>query len=119
MSFILKGGYDVHCRHIVNLFLKRTTVWNRGSINVNGNKCNIDSTRENTIEIIKYDDMNSLLLNNAIIYENRRPFIYDIELQYNNHDIHDFSNKNIYSYVDFNVVNYNKIKNISSQRLLN
>ncbi len=119
MSFILKGGYDAKCCHIVNLLLKKTNVWNRGSIRVNGVKCYMDSNKENRIEMIKYNDMNTLMLNNAIIYENRRPFEYDIDLQYNFQGQNNFSKKNLYNYIDFNIVNYNTMENISSQRTLN
>lgn len=118
MSFIFKCGYDAHCRHIVNIFLKKTNIWNIGSVVVNDVKYYIDSSRDNRIEMIKYYDMNSLLLNNAIIYENRRPFLYDVNLNYSN-NINIFSNQNIYNYVEFNVVNYSKITNISSYRTLN
>lgn len=119
MSFILKGGYDAMYRHIVNISLRKTNIWKNGRVSIHGIKYNIDSNKENRIEIIKYNDMNTLMLNNAIIYENRRPFVYDIDLQYNFEEQHNFSKKNLYNYIDFNIVNYNTMENISSQRTLN
>jgi len=121
MSFGFKGGYDSMYRHIVNVSLRRTNIWKNGRVSINGIKYNIVSDRENRLEVIKYDDMNSLLLNNAIIYQNRIPFMYDLDLDYNidNNNVHNFSNKNIYNFVDFNIVNYNTMDAISSQRTLN
>lgn len=118
MSFILRGGYDAFCRSIINISLKNTNVWNRGAISVNGVKCNIDSSRDNTIEMVKYDDMNTLLVNNAIIYENRKLFTYDVNLNMNINS-GDFSKNNLYNYIDFQVVNYNDIERIFSTRCLN
>jgi|LakMenE01Jun11ns_1017448.scaffolds.fasta_scaffold9807701_1 hypothetical protein len=118
MSFALKGGYNAFYRNIINVSLKKTTIWNRGAVMINGVRCNIDSSRDNAIEIIKYNDMNTLLVNNAIIYENKRLFTYDIDLKMNISSC-DFSKKNIYSYIDFNVVNYNDLEHIFSRRSLN
>jgi len=119
MSFVLKAGYDSVYKHIVNVSLKKTTIWNRGSVMVNGVNINIDSNKDNRIEMIKYNDMNTLMLNNAIIYENRRLFNYDIDLQYNFQGQNNFSKKNLYNYIDFNIVNYKTMENIISQRTLN
>jgi hypothetical protein len=118
MSFILKGGYDALCRNIINVSLKKTNLWNRGAVMVNGVKCNIDSQRDNTIEMIKYDDMNTLMVNNAIIYENRKLFTYDIDLNMNIYSC-DFSNNNLYNYIDFRVISYNDLERIFSRRSLN
>ena len=118
MSFILKGGYDAFCRNIINLSLKETNLWNRGAVMVDGVKCNIDSSRNNQIEIIKYDDMNTLMVNNAIIYENRKLFTYDVDLKMNIH-CNDFSKNNLYKYIDFNAVRYKDVKHIFSTRSLN
>jgi len=118
MSFALKGGYDAFYRHVINVSLKKTNIWNRGAVMVNGVNFNIDSSRDNLIEMVKYDDINTLMVNNAIIYENRKYFTYDIDLKYNFTE-HDFSKKNIYNYIDFNIINYNEIHNIFAQRTLN
>ena len=85
---------------------------------VDGVKCNIDSSRNNQIEIIKYDDMNTLMVNNAIIYENRKLFTYDVDLKMNIHS-NDFSKNNLYKYIDFNAVRYKDVKHIFSTRSLN
>jgi len=119
MSFALKGGYDAFYRHVINVSLRKTNIWKRGAIIVNGTQFNIDSARDNLIEMVKYDDINTLMLNNAIIYENRKLFVYDIDLKYNIEQTHDFSKKNLYNYIDFNVVNYDEIQNIFAQRTLN
>jgi len=99
--------------------LRKTTIWNRGAVMVNGTKFNIDAERDNIIEMIKYDDMNTLMVNNAIIYENRKLFNYDIDLNYNFQEQYDFSKKNLYNYIDFNIVNYKTMEKITSQRTLN
>jgi len=119
MSFILKGGYDAFSRHIINVSLRKTTIWNKGAVMVNGTKFNIDSSRDNLIEMVKYDDTNTLMVNNAIIYENRKLFVYDIDLNYNIKQSHDFREQNIYNYIDLSVINYNEIQNIFAQRTLN
>jgi len=118
MSFALKGGYNAFYRKIINVSLKKTTVWNRGAVIINGVRCNIDSARDNEIEIIKYNDMNTLLVNDAIIYENQRLFTYDINLNYNFQYKTDFSKKNIYSYIDFKAVNYNDLEHLFSTHCL-
>jgi len=118
MSFILRGGYDAFQRSIINISLKNTNLWNRGAISVNGVNCNIDSSRDNTIEMVKYDDMNTLLVNNAIIYENRKLFKYDINLIMNINSC-DFSKNNLYNYIDYRAVRYNDIERIYSTRCLN
>ena len=74
MSFIIKCGYDAFYRNIINVKLKQTNLWSKGSVMVNGIKFNIDSSRDNLVEIVKYDDTNTLLVNNAIIYDNRKLF---------------------------------------------
>ena len=119
MSFMLKAGYDAFYKHIINVSLRKTTIWNRGAVIVNGTNFNIDAERDNLIEMIKYDDMNTLMVNNAIIYENRQLFNYDIDLNYNFQEQHDFSKKNLYNYIDFNIVNYKTMEKITSQRTLN
>ena len=118
MSFIVKGGYDAFRRNIINVSLKQTNLWNRGAVMVDGVNFNIDSSRDNLIEIVKYHDLNTLLVNNAIIYENRKLFTYDVDLNMNIH-YNDFSKKNLYNYIDFNVIGYNDIENIFSRRCLN
>jgi hypothetical protein len=119
MSFLLKAGYDGFYKKVINVSLLKTHIWNRGSVSVNGTNFNIDSNRDNLIEIVKYDDTNTLMVNNAIIYDNRKLFTYDIDLQYNFTEQHDFSKKNIYNYIDFNVINYDEMQNIFAQRTLN
>lgn len=119
MSFIVKGGYDAFYRNIINVTLKKTNLWNTGLVMVNGIKFKINSSRDNLIEIIKYDDTNTLMVNNGIIYDNRKLFMYDIELIYNINSP-DFSKHNFYNYINFNMVNnYNEDHSIFFQRLLN
>ena len=58
------------------------------------------------------------MLNNAIIYENRKLFTYNIDLTYNMNN-QDFQKETFYKYIDFNIVNYPDVDNIFSQRILN
>ena len=118
MSFALRAGYDAVYRHVINVSLKKTSLWKNGLLVVNGVNFNIDSSRDNLIEIVKYHDLNTLMVNNAIIYENRKLFTYDVDLNMNIH-YNDFSKKNLYNYIDFNVIGYNDIENIFSRRCLN
>ena len=118
MSFALKGGYDALNRHIINVLLKKTNLWNRGAVMVDGVNFNIDSSRDNLIEMVKYDDNNTLMVNNAIIYENRKLFTYNVDLNMNIH-YNDFSKKNLYNYIDFTVIGYNDIETMFSTRCLN
>jgi len=118
MSFALRGGYDSFYRHVINVSLKKTNIWKNGAVMINGVNFKIDSSRDNVIEIVKYDDINILMVNNGIIYENRKLFIYDIDLRYNIKN-YDFSKENFYNYIDFNIVNYNEFDDFFSQRLLN
>ena len=118
MSFALRAGYDAVYRHVINVSLKKTSLWKNGLLMVNGVNFNIDSSRDNLIEIVKYDDINTLMLNNAIIYENRKLFTYNIDLTYNMNN-QDFQKESFYKYIDFNIVNYPDVDNIFSQRILN
>ena len=118
MSFVIKCGYDAFYRNIINVKLKQTNLWSKGSVMVNGIRFNIDSSRDNLVEIVKYDDTNTLMVNNAIIYDNRKLFMYDIHLIHNI-SAQDFSKRNFYNYIEFDIVKYNQVHTIFSQRLLN
>ena len=83
MSFIFKGGYDIFRKQVLNISLKRTDKWTAGSLFVNQGLfvCKIVPQNENTIELVKYDNRHALLLNNNIIYEDKKLFSYNVELE--------------------------------------
>ena len=122
MSFLIKGGYDVFRKQVLNISLKRTDVWTHGHIMVRQHKYvgEISPQKENTIELVRYDDMHALLLNNAIIYEDKKLFTYKLDLfcktqpvnvnTLNMCDMTDY----IKNYVDYNYVTYNEMKHIDT-----
>jgi len=94
MSIFIKGGYYAISKQLLNITLKPTILWHNGIILTNQNKVisTLNPENENKLEMLKYKDTSVLLLNNSIIYENKKLFIYklDLSLKYD-----DFSfNKN-------------------------
>ena len=120
MSFIIKGGYDVFRKQVLNLSLKHTDVWTHGHIMISQHKYvgKILTQKENILELVRYDDMHALILNNAIIYEDKKLFTYKLDLfcklvpiDLNRCDMADY----IKNYVDYRYVAYNEMKYIDTQ----
>ena len=60
--------------------------------------------------VITYDDTNVLLLNNKIIYEDKKLFEYNIELQTTHEP--DFSDPYVYNFMKYRYVDYHEIREI-------
>ena len=88
MSVLIKGGYYAISKQFLNITLKPTTIWNSGIILTNENKviCTVKPDNENKLKFEKYKDTSLLLLNNSIIYENKKLFNYYIDLSLTNDD---------------------------------
>jgi len=119
MSFIIKGGYDMLRKQVVNVSLRQTDKWSQGLDTVKKNMFvyNLVPRYDNTIELVKYHDVHALLLNNTIIYENKKLFNYNIELQ-------GFKESLVYDstphdYLDFNYVDIYALKHFGRWRELN
>jgi hypothetical protein len=104
MTFIIKGGYDILRKQILNISLKRTNVWANGLILTKNNMYlgSVSPINENELEIRNYDNMNVLLLNNKIIYEDNKLFEYKIEL--NTIKEPDMSDPHIYNFIKYRYV---------------
>ena len=119
MSFILRGGYDAIRKQALNITLKRSDKWLQGLVMVRPNMfvSTIKSHNENKLEIVKYNDTHALLLNENIIYENKKLFTYKIELNgFNELEIND---RNMYDFMDCKYVDYYAMKHIGNFRTLN
>ena len=116
MSFTIKGGFDILRNQIVNIVLEKNNTWNFGMILYNKKKIyNINSSRENKIELITYNTKHALVINDMIIYENENLFMYDINLHINDN----YNDNNIYKKIIYNVINYNNFSNFNLMRSLN
>ena len=82
MSIFIKGGYYAVSKQLLNITLKPTTVWHNGIILTNKNKIisTLNPQNENKLELLNYNDTSVLLLNNSIIYENKKLFNYKLDL---------------------------------------
>ena len=60
---------------------------------------NLDPTNTYNITHAKYNDMNTLLVNNAIIYQNNTPFTYNIDFELSKNNNYD--QDNIYSCIEY------------------
>ena len=119
MSFTIKGGFDIFRNQIVNIVLQKNNIWNFGMIMYNKKKIfNINSNQENKIELIKYNTKHALVINDMIIYENEKLFMYDINLYINDND-NKFNDNNIYKKIIYNVINYNDFCDFNLIRSLN
>jgi predicted RNase H-related nuclease YkuK (DUF458 family) len=115
MSFTIKGGFDIFRNQIVNIVLQKNNIWKFGMIMYNKKKIfNINSNQENKIELIKYNTKHALVINDMIIYENEKLFMYDINLHINDND-----NENIYKNIIYNVIKYNDFRDLNLMRSLN
>jgi hypothetical protein len=78
--------------------------------------CNISASQDNKIELIKYNNTkHALVLNNTIIYENERLFIYDIDLQILVRE-NDYREANIYNSFVYEMVDYKDMRQYSPRR---
>ena len=119
MSFIIRGGYDVFRKQILNISLKHNDKWSQGLVTVKHNMflSNIMPLNENKLEIVKYHDTNVLLLNDNIIYENKKLFTYKIELHgFRELDIND---PNLYDFLECKYVDCYAMKHVGHWRTLN
>ena len=82
MSVFIKGGYFAISKQILNITLKPTTIWHNGIILTNKNMLisTLNHYNENKLKLINYKDTSVLLLNNFIIYENKKLFNYNLKL---------------------------------------
>jgi hypothetical protein len=82
MSIFIRGGYYAFSKKLLNITLKPTTVWHNGLLLTNNNKVisTLNPSEENKLELVYYGSTAMLLLNNGIIYENKKLFTYNLEL---------------------------------------
>jgi len=113
MAFIIKGGYDILRKEVLNISLKRTNVWMNGMILMKDNMYlgGVSPNNENEIEMAKYDNKTVLLLNNKIIYEDDKLFEYNIELQATIKP--DMNNPYVYNFMDYRYVDCYEMKEIN------
>lgn len=110
MSFLIKGGFNAFRNNIINISLIPTKYWKTGTICILGNQHiqNIDSSIPNVINQIKYTHKNNvgyaLLLNNDVIYDSNKLFIYDVSLNFSQENNYDKTN--MYSFIKYNCVNF-------------
>jgi hypothetical protein len=112
MSFLIRGGYNPLNSIVTNIFLKKTNKWKSGMITTNHNLYlgQVEPDYDSIFDMIKIDETYLLTLNNRIIYENKTPIVYYLNLlscskEYN-HGITDID-----SFISvFNNTPYDKIK---------
>lgn len=120
MSLLIRGGYDVFRKQILNISLKRTNVWTQGLIMVRKNMfvSSLAPLNENKIELVKYDNRHALLLNNAIIYEDQKLFSYKVDLlvgsEMNERVLVDLENPSTLNFIEYQYVDYEKLKRVDS-----
>jgi hypothetical protein len=68
--------------------VKPTTLWHNGIILTNKNKvlATLNPENENKLVLVNYKDTAVLLLNNSIIYENKKLFNYNLDLSLTDDD---------------------------------
>lgn len=120
MSFIIKGGVDLVRNQIINVLLKKTNMWTFGSVLYNNQHlCNITAKQDNKLEIIRYNSSkHSLVLNDMIIYENEKLFVYDIDLQLAVKE-NNYSEANIYQAIVYEPVACKDMRTYNSRRSVN
>jgi hypothetical protein len=125
MTFLIKGGYDIFRKQVLNISLKRTNIWTQGIVTVRQNKyvCGIIPLNENKLEIVKYDNRHALLLNNSIIYEDRKLFTYKIDLQVgsdlNDRVVIDIKDPSLSNFIDFQYLDYADLKQFNTRCFTN
>jgi len=106
MSVFIKAGYYAFSKQILNITLKPTYVWHNGLILTNKNMVisTLNPEKENKLELVNYKDSTVLLLNNSIVYDNKKLFYYKLNLSLTNDDF--IFNKERFN----NCINYVYIK---------
>lgn len=106
MAFMIRGGFNVFRRHLVNISLEPNNYWICGGI-YTPNKTligDINSARFNRIECEQNGSDYIMLLNKKVLLISKEPFVYDVALKFSGEN--DFSEKNIYSYIKFHYVEH-------------
>jgi hypothetical protein len=119
MSFIIRGGYDIFLKQVLNVSLKHSNKWSQGMVMVRPNKfvSTLTPLNENKLEMVKYNENHALLLNNAIIYEDKNLFSYKIELQgFREIDVYE---PNIYDFLECHYVECYAMKHVGRWREVN
>ena len=82
MSFLIRGGYNSLTRTVRNVYLKKTNCWDNGKITTQNNLYlgSISSEVNNMLDITKCEKMYYLTLNSNVIYEDKQPIDYKINL---------------------------------------
>ena len=75
--YSVRGGYDSLSKQVLNLIIKN----GQGHIILNQNKYPLVPHRDNTLELVNYNGMYNLLLNEGIIFEHKSLFSYILELE--------------------------------------
>ena len=88
MSVFIKAGYYAVSKQILNITLKPTYVWHNGLILTNKNMVisTLNPENENKLELVNYKNSTVLLLNNSIVYDNKKLFYYNLNLSLTNDD---------------------------------
>lgn len=119
MTFIIRGGYDAFRKQVLNISLKHSEKWSQGLVMVKHNTfvSHIIPLDENKLELVKYNDMNALILNDKIIYEDKKLFSYKLEL----HGLCDLdiNDPKLYDFLDLKYVECYAMKHFSNWRTLN
>ena len=119
MSFIIRAGYDIYRKQVLNISLKHSDKWSQGLVTVKQNLfvSQIIPLNENKLEMVKYNDNHALLLNDNIIYEDKKLFSYKIELQgLKEVDVND---PKLYDFLNCKYVECYALKHIGHFRTLN
>ena len=113
MSFLVKGGYDAIRKQVLNISLRRTDKWARGLIFIGSNHFvgSLNPVNENKLELVKFDDKHALLLNNGIIYEDKKLFAYKLDLQCETEP--NLTDRHLYDFLDYNYLTYKEIRDIT------
>jgi hypothetical protein len=115
---MIKGGYDAFRKQVLNISLKRTNKWTTGTLLVKKDILvyNLVPRYDNEIELVKYNDIHALLLNNTIIYEDKKLFTYKVNFSGVDLQVND---PNLYDFVDCKYVDYYAMKHFAHWRTLN
>ena len=117
MSYIIRGGYDILRKQVLNISLKPTNKykWLQGIVSVNENKyvSHLPPLNENNLEIVKYNNM-------ACVYSppaDDEIFSYKVELQGFREIVS--NDPKHYEFVECNYVESYALKHISRWREVN
>ena len=104
MALVIKGGYNILRRQVLNVCLKPSTIWVNGIVVAPENYVvsELQPTNENNLEFVAFKDKHILLLNDTIIYEDKKLFNYNIKLKCTTK--HAMTNSSLYTFIDFNYV---------------